>query len=112
MSIEYTKFEMLEFFDNERIIDTETQDVEYSLYVEDVFIFKLHIMPYDQYASITLNYNKWEMFVCNIGMDNITKISLDRSKQGCAFLNFYREGSEEPLLTVTLKPTISFKYAL
>ena len=112
MSLAYNRFEFLEFFDNERIVDPEVETVRYSISIDEVFIFELYISPYDGYASITLNYNKWEKFIFNIDIRNSGEIKLDKQKKDYAFLGFYRDESINSILIVPLKPTISLSYSI
>lgn len=108
----HTKFEFLEFFDNEKIIDEEAGQIEYSLLVAPDFLFTLYVGLYDDFASVTFSYNKWPMPIFDIGLERIDKIELDRKKQDYVMLNFYKEEGFEPVLSVMLKPTVQLQYSI
>lgn len=111
MSIAYTRFELQEFFDDERIIDEQVQLFEYSL-SKDSFVFKLYLNIYDEFASATLLYDKWDKPIYNIGLEAITKVEMSQYKPDIPVLKFYRENLHDPILFIMLKPTISFQVSL
>lgn len=111
MSIAYKRLELLEFFDNERIIDNEAESVEYSLSL-DGFLFKLYLAAYDEFSSATLLYGKWDNPIYNIGLNKIIKVEIVQFKPGISSLKFYRENLSDPVLSIMFKPTISFQVSL
>jgi hypothetical protein len=112
MSILYDKVELLEFFDKERLIDAETEEVEYILERDDSFRFTFTIMPYDEFVSVSLYYRLWHAPIFDVGIHNINRIELDRKKQDYVFLSFFKEGEENPVFTVMLNPTIAIQYSI
>lgn len=112
MSIIYTRYEFLEFFDHEKVIDEEAGQIEYSLLVAPDFLFTLYVSVYDEYASVTFSHNKWITPIFDIGIKHIEKIEFDQKTKGQLILNFYKEESFEPVLSVMLKPTVHLQYSI
>lgn len=54
MCIEFEQWKLLEFFDEEEILEANGVCVRYNIKTGDNSIFSLYIEPYDEYANVSL----------------------------------------------------------
>jgi hypothetical protein len=73
----------------------------------DDLIFQFHVSPFEDYASITLLHKKSDLYLINLGIENVNKI--DRKDDT---LIIYKYNLLDPFLCVRVKPTISFTHSI
>lgn len=104
----YDRYELLELFDNERIVEEALGNVEYTLRTADGHTLCLFIAPIEHFITLTLEYKQQPVPLFDIGFHNIVKIICNNQKTGVILLSFYKKDSENPAFSLMVKPYISF----
>lgn len=107
MSINFEQWKFLEFFDHETIVEEEGQLIVYQVNIMNNFIFSLYMEPYDQFVIITFKEKNTSHIIFEISMENIAKITSDKTT-----LFFYKEKNTnerilDPDYTIIVKPKVS-----
>ena len=61
MSFRYDEIEFLELFDEEHVLDVQVGKVSYILNLEGMFVFELYMLPCEEFAAVSLSYNKFDI---------------------------------------------------
>jgi hypothetical protein len=116
----FVRWELLELFDQERIIDKESETYEYILSTYNNMKFRLCISTFDEHASIMLQDPALEMWIFGFGLEGVTRIKVEREmSQGhyfvgkeVTFLSFFQHESTISVLRVLVKPMVSLQYSI
>ncbi|MCX5921774.1 MAG: hypothetical protein NTX86_00380 [Candidatus Dependentiae bacterium] len=121
MYFNFERYEFLEFFDTEKILDEEIGSVRYTIRLEHDFSFEIYVLAIDKYMSITLYHSKLSHVIFNIGFHEIDKIRLEKTPNA-TFLVLYKEDPEkfpyhdettrEPYLKIMIKPSVAIQLSL
>jgi len=104
----FDRDEFLEFFDNEEIVDTETNEVQYRVTADGDMMLALHISPHEEWAILTLAHKDLEAPLVELGVHNLNNIESDEKN-----LYFYtKDDTENPYLTIQVKPSVSLTIEL
>ncbi len=110
MSIDFERWKLLEFFDQEEVLETEGQSIRYKINTTDGCIFFLNMWPYDGYAGISLERANQSGTIADviftIGIHKVSKIDCTKTQ-----LLIYKEHPKNWYDTadfvITVKPQVS-----
>ena len=106
MSFFYDRIEMLELFDEEKIIDEEVKIVFYLIKDKNAAL-SMYLSPYEGIVCLILNIKAPNVCIGEIRLGDIGKMYIDRGIPGVIKLLFFKENQEEPLAILMIKPEIS-----
>jgi len=107
MSFFCDRYEMLELFDSEVIIDEEVDIAIYKVTDENNLSLSVYFSPYDGDVGLILTQKGSKRFIYELGLSKIEKVQIDRGIPGEIRLIFFKENLQSSLVTVMIKPEIS-----
>lgn len=103
----FARYELLELFDRENLLDEEVGIVNYFM-DRDGFTFSLYIVPCEGTVIVTLTYCDFEKPLYDMDLRNIVSIKVERQEPDIVSLVFYGD-NKKLLLTMLIRPEISFQ---
>jgi hypothetical protein len=103
MSMVFENYQLLELFDDYRLIEPEVEIAEFSSSYKHNLVLNLHVSPYDGYASLTLFDKESDKNIFDVGMEDLVRIDCKDGK-----LFFFKENNRyDPIITIQVKPYVS-----
>ena len=104
----FDRLEFLELFDSEKLVDNDIGATDYSV-VSDDLTFTLSVWPLYNMVFLKLSLKNKKFLVCEIVLNNIESIKIDRESLNSTRLLIFKKNSELSVATVTLKPEVSLQ---
>ena len=109
MSIDFERWKLLEFFDEEKFLETEGQRIDYITHTNDNCLFTLYIAPYDDVAIVTLTRQPQTGTLTNIifevGFKNVCKIDCTQTEL-LIYKKMPQNWYDTADFTITVKPNV------